>query len=27
VKYVLKTFPDDPTISWEEWRQKPDVFA
>lgn len=27
VKYVLKRFPDDPRIIWEEWRQKPDVFA
>jgi len=27
VKYVLKRFPDDPTITWEEWRQKPDVFV
>jgi len=27
VKYVLKRFPDDPRITWEEWRQKPDVFA
>lgn len=24
---VLKTFPDDFTITWKEWKKKPDVFA
>jgi hypothetical protein len=24
---VLAKFPDSPTITWEEWRQRPDVFA
>jgi hypothetical protein len=23
---VLRTLPDDPLISWEEWKRKPDVF-
>lgn len=26
-KRILKRFPDDPTISWEEWKKRPDVFA
>jgi hypothetical protein len=26
-KRTLKQFPDDPTISWEEWKKRPDVFA
>jgi hypothetical protein len=26
-KRTLKRFPDDPTISWEEWKKRPDVFA
>jgi hypothetical protein len=26
-KRTLKLFPDDPTISWEEWKKRPDVFA
>ena len=25
-KRVLKLFPSDPTISWEEWKKRPDVF-
>jgi hypothetical protein len=25
-KRVLQTFPDNPTITWEDWRQRPDVF-
>ncbi len=25
-KRVLKKFPDCPTINWEDWRQRPDVF-
>jgi Protein of unknown function (DUF1353) len=24
---VLKKFPQDPRISWHEWKEKPDVFA
>ncbi|MGE0699509.1 MAG: DUF1353 domain-containing protein [Hyphomicrobiaceae bacterium] len=27
IKRVLKRFPDQPTITWEEWRQRPDVFV
>ena len=23
---ILKRLPDDPTISWEEWKKRPDVF-
>jgi hypothetical protein len=26
-KRRLKLFPEDPTISWEEWKKRPDVFA
>ena len=26
-KRVLKRFPDDPVVSWEEWKKRPDVFA
>jgi Protein of unknown function (DUF1353) len=26
-KRTLKKFPDSPTISWEQWKTKPDVFA
>jgi len=26
-KRVLKVFPDDPAVTWEDWRQKPDVFV
>ena len=26
-KRVLKVFPDSPTITWEDWRQRPDVFV
>lgn len=26
-KRVLKRFPDSPTITWEDWRQRPDVFV
>ena len=26
-KRILKKFPDSPTISWEQWKTKPDVFA
>jgi hypothetical protein len=26
-KRVLKEFPDSPTISWEQWKTKPGVFA
>jgi uncharacterized protein DUF1353 len=26
-KRTLKLFPDDPRISWEEWKKRPDVFA
>lgn len=26
-KRVLKKFPDDPVISWQEWKQRPGVFA
>ena len=25
-KRVLKRFPEDPTVRWAEWKQKPDVF-
>lgn len=25
-KRVLKVFPDKPTITWEEWQKRPDVF-
>jgi hypothetical protein len=24
---ILKQFPDDPTVTWEEWKKKPGVFA
>jgi hypothetical protein len=24
---ILKQFPDDATITWEEWKQRPEVFA
>lgn len=24
---VLKRFPDSPTITWEDWRQRPDVYV
>ena len=24
---ILKSFPDDPAILWEEWKQRPDVFV
>ncbi|MEQ8823212.1 MAG: DUF1353 domain-containing protein [Filomicrobium sp.] len=27
VKWILKEFPDDPRISWAEWRARQDVFA
>lgn len=26
-KRILKKFPDNPTITWEEWKKNPDVFA
>ena len=26
-KWVITKFPDDPTITWEDWRQRPDVFV
>jgi hypothetical protein len=26
-KRILKLFPDSPTISWEDWKKRPDVFA
>ena len=26
-KRVLKRFPEDPTISWDEWKKEPDVFS
>jgi hypothetical protein len=26
-KRVLKAFPDDPIITWETWKARPDVFA
>ena len=26
-KRILKRFPEDPTISWDEWKKEPDVFA
>jgi len=26
-KRVLKRFPDDPVVSWDEWKKRPDVFA
>jgi len=26
-KRTLKKFPESPTISWEEWKLRPDVFA
>ena len=26
-KWVIAKFPDDPRITWAEWRQRPDVFA
>ena len=26
-KWVISKFPDDPRITWEEWRQRSDVFA
>ena len=26
-KRVLKRFPDDPVLSWDEWKKRPDVFA
>ena len=26
-KRTLKKFPDSPTISWKQWKTKPDVFA
>jgi hypothetical protein len=25
-KRVLKRFPDDPRVRWEDWKKKPDVF-
>lgn len=26
-KRILKQFPDNPTISWEDWKKRPEVFA
>jgi hypothetical protein len=26
-KRILKLFPDQPTISWQDWKKRPDVFA
>lgn len=26
-KRVLKTFPDDPSVLWEDWKRRPEVFA
>lgn len=26
-KWVIAKFPDDPRITWDEWRERPDVFA
>jgi hypothetical protein len=26
-KRVVKRFPDSPTMTWDEWRKRPDVFA
>jgi Protein of unknown function (DUF1353) len=26
-KRILKTFPDDPSVLWEDWKRRPDVFA
>jgi hypothetical protein len=26
-KRILVKFPDDPTIDWNDWRKRPDVFA
>lgn len=26
-KRILQHFPDDPTISWEDWKKRPGVFA
>ena len=26
-KRTLKLFPSDPTISWDDWKKRPDVFA
>lgn len=26
-KWVIEKFPDDPRITWEQWRKRPDVFA
>jgi hypothetical protein len=26
-KRILKVFPDDPKIRWEDWKRRPDVFA
>jgi len=25
-KRILKIFPEDPTVSWSEWKKRPDVF-
>lgn len=26
-KRILKQFPDDPTVSWQDWKKRPGVFA
>jgi Protein of unknown function (DUF1353) len=26
-KRILKIFPDDPSVLWEDWKQRPEVFA
>lgn len=26
-KRILKQYPDDPTVTWEEWKKKPGVFV
>ncbi|WP_208114949.1 DUF1353 domain-containing protein [Roseateles toxinivorans] len=26
-KRILKTFPTDPKVTWDEWRKRPEVFA
>ena len=26
-KRILMNFPDDPTINWEDWKKRPEVFA
>jgi hypothetical protein len=26
-KRILTKFPDDPTINWDDWKKRPDVFA